>query len=245
MAHSVLANAVLVTLLVSSSALQVVPDEEKKSEQMCGGDPKQHLSAYEGFTPMYPDLCILFCVPEGECNGRAQTGRFGYLGLSGPGDCLSKGFTLTDTKGTFLKKADETLQQVKGPCKGMTITKYRKPLPGEEDPIPNALASERIEKRKPGKVCGPRKSAFEATKFQSVGVCTVYCIPEGECLGYAQMGEFNYLGISGEGNCKGYNETAPYDTKAYDVRDSLRVLHGACHGMQFHRFLSREKQNFS
>lgn len=228
MTHAALAKAVLAALLAGSVALQVAPS----AEELCG----PHLS-YEAFLPMVPKTCVVYCVPRGECSGRAQTGRFSYLGLSRPGNCLSKGFTAMPPLGNLTKKISERLGQLTGPCKGMKLWKFQKPSGEEEYPV-RPLSVDFTRPRRPGRICELGQTAYEAPKFQQPGECSVYCIPEGDCLGLAQMGEFSYLGITDEGNCRGYTEVVneTMRMKRYDIRDSARVLHGACMEMTNHTF---------
>merc|ERR1712217_760814 len=169
---------------------------------------------YELITPLYPGACTVFCVPDGECLGQAQTGKLKYLGITGEGNCKSKGYTEPAAMGNVTLRTQKYLQSLQGPCKGMTLSKFEKPKPAEDG------------KKVVEKLCGNEQKAYEMISPLYPGICTVYCVPDGECEGQAQTGKLNYLGITGEGNCrsKGYTEIATLGNVTMNTQKWLKTL---------------------
>lgn len=174
--------------------------------------------AFEALSPRSPGECTVICVPEGSCSTQAASGSLRYLGVTGVGDCKRKGYT----NAAQLLKVDAPMQaQVSilqhGPCKGLTMTKFQKP-PVEELPSKTGRHG----------TCGPSQTPFAAITRLTPSVCSLYCIPEGECLGQVQSGSMKNLGLIGEGNCyaRGFTERMQYNATPWKGK-----VQGPCSGM--------------
>merc|ERR1719150_3400655 len=99
---------------------------------MCG----KAQTPWEAVSPMYPDVCSVFCVPGGACLGQAQTGALKYLGITGEGNCQKKGYTESASLGPVTENTVKWLEHLQGPCKGMTLKKFKFPVqePDEQEP---------------------------------------------------------------------------------------------------------------
>jgi len=135
------------------------------------------------------------------------------------GDCKRRGFT----NPAQLLKIDAPMQaQVKtlqlGPCKGLSMTKYQRP-PAEELPSKTGRHG----------ACGPSRTPFAAITRLTPSVCSVYCVPEGECLGQVQSGSMKNVGLIGEGSCKarGFTERMQYNATPWKGK-----VQGVCNGME-------------
>merc|ERR1719189_3499872 len=84
------------------------------------------------------------------------------------------------------------------------------------------------------KMCGEKgeKVPYMALHARAPGMCTVYCVPEGQCEQLVQTGNFNYLGISAQGNCKekGFTEQAVFDLDSDETQQYFRTFTGTCKG---------------
>merc|ERR1719242_1792831 len=108
--------------------------EEKmfETDRICGKEQKpfEAISEWSG-------VCKVYCVPEGPCEGRAQTGKLNYLGITGSGNCKGKGYTVSAElpNTTMMQQTVEWLKNLQGPCKGMTLSKFQKPAAETPDPV--------------------------------------------------------------------------------------------------------------
>merc|ERR1719517_126221 len=191
-----------------------IPDSKKVFERIC----KKSETPYEMIKPMYPGVCTVFCVPGGECLGQAQTGKLNYLGLTGEGNCKRKGYTEAASLGNVTIQTQKFLGHLQGPCKGMTLSKFQKPIPEADG------------KKVFERICGEEQKPYEMISPMYPGVCTVFCVPNGECEGQAQTGQLKYLSITGEGNCrgKGYTETAKLGNLTLNTQKWLKTFQGPC-----------------
>merc|ERR1719251_729593 len=100
----------------------------------------------------------------------------------------------------------------------MTLSKFQKP----------AVAGKKVVLEE--RICGTYQKPYEMISNWFPGVCVVYCVPAGECEGKAQTGQLNYLGITGEGNCKakGYTESAALGNLTQGTSKWLWYLQGSC-----------------
>merc|ERR1719210_3283080 len=105
-----------------------IPAGKKVFERIC----KEEQKPYEMITALYPGVCTVFCVPDGECEGQAQTGRLSYLGITGEGNCKGKGYTESASLGNVTLRTQKWLKTLQGPCKGMTLSKFQKPALAEQ-----------------------------------------------------------------------------------------------------------------
>jgi len=73
-------------------------------------------------------LCDVYCVPEGQCELMAQTGKLKAYGITGQGNCKRTRFTQAQAFGNVSLKMEKWLKTLTGPCKGMTLAaKLTKP----------------------------------------------------------------------------------------------------------------------
>lgn len=213
-----MARAIAVALLAAgASAVQVAPDLSG-SGRICrlGTSPFQAFDALAG-------TCTVYCVPEGECLGRAQGGQ---LGVVGEGNCRRHGYTVPALRDTLTAQKASFLQN--GPCRGMTVTTFQRPDPSAASTVTRF-----------GR-CGKERTAYESISPNYPGTCYVYCVPTGECelhLGNGQLGQYGILSVTGPGNCqrKGYTKLG----SPSPVRSAARRLEhkeGPCKGLTFDKF---------
>merc|ERR1719221_116886 len=198
-------------------------------DKMCKGEQKP----YEAISKMFPGVCSVFCVPQGQCEGQVLTGKMNYLGITAEGTC--KQYPETGKLGSVTQGTVDWLQTLQGPCKGMTLTKFQQPGAEDEDPKSPQPQSKTASGER---VCGEEQTPYEMISPLYPGVCTVFCVPGGECEGQAQTGQLNYLGITGEGNCKGkgYTESAKKGNLTATTSKWLSTLQGPCKGMTLSKF---------
>merc|ERR1719210_2529114 len=208
-------------------------EQKAFSTRFCG---KEQI-AYESFNWQCPDTCTVYCVPAGECQGRAQSGQLKNYGITGQeGTCQKKGFTERAELGVMGKEVNDSLKFLVGPCKGMTMTKYK---------YPEQQTTEQVkEKAVSSKFCGKEQTPYESFNFQFPDTCTVFCVPAGECEGRAQQGQMKNYGITGQGTCqkKGFTERAELGLLGKEVNDSLKFLQGPCKGMTMTKYKYPEQQ---
>merc|ERR1719330_989162 len=147
-----MATTVLIGLtlcIMRSSALHMNPERPT----MCGKEK----APYESFNPQFPDICTVYCVPSGTCEGRAQLGHLKQYGITGPGTCQKKGFTELAQLGVMGTQVNDSLKFLTGPCAGMTMTKYKYPEKAKDDLAQKSITS---------KFCGKEKSPYESFNFQ-------------------------------------------------------------------------------
>lgn len=209
-------------------------------EKVCGKDQRP----FEGMNPRDPGICSVFCVPEGQCEGEAQTGKFKYFGITGEGNCKSNGYTKAAKLGnsTQQKMTQDTLEWLKelqGPCKGMTLSKFQKP------DIPNHLSkmTKGHKETRQDKVCEKEQAPYKMTSYWYPGVCHVFCVPSGDCEDQAQKGKLNYLGITGQGNCldEGYTQFSFLGNVTMKTQEYLESVQGPCKGMTITKFEKPKK----
>merc|ERR1719195_1538527 len=80
-------------------------------DSVCGVEQKP----YEMISPMFPGVCSVYCVPDGDCEMKAITGQLNYLGISGEGNCKSKGYTDSATLGNLSLNTQKYLSYLQGP----------------------------------------------------------------------------------------------------------------------------------
>jgi len=191
----------------------VVEQKMAPEQAVCGKEQK----AYESISTAYPGVCSVFCVPEGQCNGRVIAGQMNYLGITGEGNCLRKGYTQRAQFSNVTKSMVEWLKTFQGSCKGITLTKFQKPgAPAKKD----------------DKFCGNGQTAYESISASNPGMCSVICVPGGDCEGQVQMGRMKYLSIIGQGTCieRGYKDRMLFET------EWVKNLTGPCRGMDIVNF---------
>merc|ERR1719195_760787 len=76
-------------------------------------------------------------------------------------------------------------------------------------------------------------------------MCTVYCVPEGQCEQLVQTGSFQHLGINEEGNCRdrGFTEEAIFDDAPNQTHKFFQPFTGACKGMSLIRYRKEVSQD--
>jgi len=220
MSHAARVVVAVAALAAGCSSLQVAPGGSRVCEA--------GMIAYEAVQGSL-GICSVFCLPEGECELGAQTGKLSGWGITSQGNCQDKGFTVDAELGNISLKAAQRLKWVQGPCRGMTLAKKFQKPEGPDAP-PKAPASARV--------CGYEQVAYEAINVAFPGTCSVFCVPEGQCHAQAMAGGLAYLGLTGQGNCKhaGYTEAARPGNVTEATRAYLRALQGPCSGMTFKRF---------
>merc|ERR1712113_966973 len=114
-----------------------------------GGLCGKEQTPYEAISPMFQDVCSVFCVPAGECEGQAQMGKLQYLGIIGQGNCKGKGYTESASLGNLTQHTVEWLKHLQGPCKGMTLSKFKYPDAPEE------------KKKSETKICGGEMRPYQ------------------------------------------------------------------------------------
>jgi len=195
------------------------------SGRLCGKEfhAFQAFKQHKGAT-----YCAAYCVPKGQCQGLAETGKLAYLGINASGDCRRDGFTES------FEVANETKQKLLrlwGACRGMAQYNFVKP---GKAPTKASLPSFGPH----SKICQGNMMAYEAHHPLHPGVCGVYCVPEGECEGLVQSGKLP-LGITVQGNCRGRGFTKPsaeYGLMGENILDMLKGFRGACQGMTYAKF---------
>merc|ERR1719367_2598863 len=126
-------------------------EEKAISSKFCGKEQ----TPYESFNWQFPDTCTVFCVPDGECQGRAQQGQMKNYGITGQeGTCQKKGFTELAELGAMGKEVNDSLKFLMGPCKGMTMTKYRYPQQQTPEQVDEKAVS--------SKFCGRERTPYES-----------------------------------------------------------------------------------
>merc|ERR1712217_625630 len=166
---------------------------------------------------VYPDLCVVYCVPDGECEGKVQTGQLNYLGITGEGNCIRKGYTESAELSSFLDTS-KYIKSLMAPCKGMTRSGFRKP----NSQMPDT------------EVCGKGQVAYErfAHKYKERSTCKLFCVPEGECQVKANAGKLGKFGIKQQGNCRstGYTDPVEFDKMDKQMDTWIKNLTGPCKG---------------
>lgn len=197
-------------------------------------DPKlcgKGQTPYEGISRYHPNECSLFCVPKGECEGMTQMGQLKSFGIIALGNCIDKGYTATGKFSADVNsKTMFTISLINAndkACYGMTIKNFQKP---GSFMTKNAPTDE---------VCGKQMVPFQARSTESLDVCGLFCVPTGECEGQVHGGRFNYLGISGSGDCKseGFTESATFGYASQNIVESLKYVYGPCRGMTYTKFI--------
>merc|ERR1712113_502193 len=122
-------------------------------------------------------------------------------------------------------------QYLVGPCKGMTLRKFKKPEKKNDD--------------ENEKICGPGQLPYEAFNDLYPDACAVYCVPNSDCEGKILRGEMKQYNISHRGNCKekGFTEPAELTLLGHNISNSLQSIDGACKGMTMMKFKKPEKKN--
>merc|ERR1711972_678480 len=92
-------------------------NNDDRNENICG--PGQ--LPYEAFNVLYPDACAVYCVPNSNCEGKIQRGKMKQYNISQPGNCKLKGFTEPAELTLLGQNISKSLQDLHGPCKGMTL----------------------------------------------------------------------------------------------------------------------------
>lgn len=205
-----------------------------KRPRVCGAEEV----AFEHVDPSFPDACLAYCVPEGACLGEVQSGRVPVLGSIREGDCRGLHFTEPAEFGAVTKRQEFMIKYMSGPCKHITTKKFVKSSEDNshvEEPAPALTKPRGPEAPKAGAVCGKEMTAFESIAPQFPELCTVYCVPDGPCLGGVQGGA-QIFSITGEGNCK----HSGYKYQKKDVTDIvapwLKFSVSECRGTVAYRF---------
>merc|ERR1712113_417696 len=124
-------------------------------------------------------------------------------------------------------------QYLVGPCKGMTLMKFKKPEKKNDD--------------ENEKICGPGQLPYEAFNDLYPDACAVYCVPNSDCEGKILRGEMKQYNISHRGNCKekGFTEPAELTLPELSFFEQIgkSVLAGPCKEMTLMKFKKPGKKN--
>mmetsp|Transcript_119258 Transcript_119258/g.338143 ORF Transcript_119258/g.338143 Transcript_119258/m.338143 type:complete len:260 (-) Transcript_119258:14-793(-) len=228
MASNVRISLALAMLIAGGAALQLAAE----AENVCGPG----FVGYEHLNETHPNGCLVYCVPEGECVKKAESGAMAEFQLGGRGDCLGRNFTESAPLGKTTAKIAEKLESFAGPCRGMKVKKFQKKLPEWVDtylPLP---------KLPPRKNCGVFKTEFHAIMFRGGKFqCRLYCVPGGKCLGEVQSGQVLPRGITVEGNCADEGYTVQ-EKEEVAGEGWIRTFHKSCDGLKTYKFTKPPKE---
>jgi len=245
MASTLRTALALAALAVGGSALSLSP---LGAQDVCG--PK--FLSFEHLDEDFPLACIVYCVPEGACVEKARDGPVrDKLHLAGEGNCKQRGYNQSMELGPTTEKLTEGLKDAEGVCRGMKLLRFRRPGEGAVAPavapaVPPAVAPAEAGPATPPaaprrKFCGGDHFAYRAITYDHApgrlgrSVCTVYCVPLGECQGMAQAGKLGHLNISAEGTCQGTEYTEPAEPTPA-MSQYIKTRAGACRGMTMRSF---------
>lgn len=212
-------TALATTLVIMCSALRFVAEQESPP---C----TNRKIAYEAFNPAHPNVCSVFCVPEGGCQGLLESGQMTYLGITGVGNCSRKGNKQRLSSGPVASHVAYRLKHMSAPCQGMTAMRFA------------------MGQNYSAEGCRSNQIPYESFNLKFPGVCLVFCVPEGPCEGLAQDGTLNHFGITGHGDCKrkGYTALAPLDKFTNSIEHELNNFQGTCRGMKLLKFQKNNAQ---
>merc|ERR1719221_1975719 len=91
-----------------------------------------------------------------------------------------------------------------GPCSGMTVMEFEKPRAVDEDTAKpqNSHTQVKVEPHDSFESCGRNQIPYESFWSEFPGVCSVFCVPVGDCESLLQTGYLSEFHIMAQGNCK-------------------------------------------
>merc|ERR1712113_378288 len=187
-----------------------------------------------GFNALHPDLCAVYCVPNSGCEGEIQRGEMKEYNISHRGNCKKKGFT-ERAELTFIgQNISKSLQRLHGPCKGMTLMKFKRPGKEIKDV---SLGNDE-------KICGPGALPHESFSTRYPDACAVYCVPNSVCERRIQRGFMKQYNITDRGNCrrKGFTQRAELAVPGQNINKLFKYLVGSCKGMTMMKFKKPGKE---